>query len=47
MSWRVGLVVKVTIMQARGLEFKSQDPLEMLHGYAGESRVTGYVQLAG
>lgn len=47
MSWRVGLVVKVTVMQAKGLEFKSQDPLEMLHGYAGESRVTGYVQLAG
>ena len=40
-------MVKVTVMQAKGLEFKSQDPLEMLRRYAGESRVTGYMQLAG
>lgn len=40
MSWRVGSVVKVSVMQAKGLEFKSQDPLEMLRGYAGESRLT-------
>lgn len=40
-------MVKVIVMQAKGLEFKSQDLLEMLHGYTGESRVTGYIELTG